>query len=102
MFGLDLRLRRGSAQSSARLSIFAGFVHLADLVKLVRRRDRRLSVGSQPGLLEQHVIAGVGRKLRTVLAVELHVADGPVDDPGRQTVRQPLQHGLVHSLRNRP
>ena len=93
MIGLDLRLRRNAPDVGQALHI-AGFVHLADLRELVGREidfERR----AQPCLLEQHVIAGVGRELGTVLAVELHVADGPVDLPGRQAVRQPLKHGLV-------
>ena len=52
----------------------------------------------EPRLLQHHVVTDVGRELRPALAVELHVSDGAIDDPGREAVGQPLKRRPVHPL----
>ena len=61
MIRFDLLLRRDPTDFCKALHI-AGLVHLAHLRELVRR-EFDFERGAQPSLFEQHVVAGVGRKV---------------------------------------
>src|SRR3984957_24151 len=72
-------------------------VHFADLLEFVALEiDTDLALA--PRLLQDCVVADKGRARRSAVAVELHVADGPVNDCRRQTVRQPLKGRAVHAF----